>query len=482
MNVKIVIRVLGFLILIEGIAIATALLVSLYYGEYDARAFFISMLINFFSGGLILLLTKNTDKKLGKREAFLIVSLVWVVCSAFGSLPYILSGALPRFHDAFFETMSGFTTTGSTVINNIEILPHGILFWRSITQWLGGMGIVVLSLAVLPVFGIGGMQLFAAEVPGPTPDKFSPRVKHTARALWVIYFTYTMVEIYLLWLGGMSVFDSVCHSFTTMATGGFSTKNASIAFWPSAYIQYVIIFFMFLAGINFTLSFMLFKGKFKRALKDEELKYYFYFVVAFTLLFFGGLLLTSQLGVEKAFRDAMFQVVSIMTTTGFATTDYLLWKPVLVALLFALFFVGGSTGSTGGSIKIMRIVLLFKNSYYELKRMIHPQAVIPVRFNKHTVESKTINNILAFFVLYFVAFGFGTILMMIFEPDLETSMGAVATCLGNIGPGLGKVGPTFTFSYLEPAAKWLLSFLMLIGRLELFTILMLFTPAFWKNS
>ncbi len=482
MNVKIVIRVLGFLILIEGIAIATALLVSLYYGEYDARAFFISMLINFFSGGLILLLTKNTDKKLGKREAFLIVSLVWVVCSAFGSLPYILSGALPRFHDAFFETMSGFTTTGSTVINNIEILPHGILFWRSITQWLGGMGIVVLSLAVLPVFGIGGMQLFAAEVPGPTPDKFSPRVKHTARALWVIYFTYTMVEIYLLWLGGMSVFDSVCHSFTTMATGGFSTKNASIAFWPSAYIQYVIIFFMFLAGINFTLSFMLFKGKFKRALKDEELKYYFYFVVAFTLLFFGGLLLTSQLGVEKAFRDAMFQVVSIMTTTGFATTDYLLWKPVLVALLFALFFVGGSTGSTGGSIKIMRIVLLFKNSYYELKRMIHPQAVIPVRFNKHTVESKTINNILAFFVLYFVAFGFGTILMMIFEPDLETSMGAVATCLGNIGPGLGKVGPMFTFSYLEPAAKWLLSFLMLIGRLELFTILMLFTPAFWKNS
>ena len=482
MNVKIVIRVLGFLILIEGIAIATALLVSLYYGEYDARAFFISMLINFFSGGIILLLTKNTDKKLGKREAFLIVSLVWVVCSAFGSLPYILSGALPRFHDAFFETMSGFTTTGSTVINNIEILPHGILFWRSITQWLGGMGIVVLSLAVLPVFGIGGMQLFAAEVPGPTPDKFSPRVKHTARALWVIYFTYTMVEIYLLWLGGMSVFDSVCHSFTTMATGGFSTKNASIAFWPSAYIQYVIIFFMFLAGINFTLSFMLFKGKFKRALKDEELKYYFYFVVAFTLLFFGGLLLTSQLGVEKAFRDAMFQVVSIMTTTGFATTDYLLWKPVLVALLFALFFVGGSTGSTGGSIKIMRIVLLFKNSYYELKRMIHPQAVIPVRFNKHTVESKTINNILAFFVLYFVAFGFGTILMMIFEPDLETSMGAVATCLGNIGPGLGKVGPMFTFSYLEPAAKWLLSFLMLIGRLELFTILMLFTPAFWKNS
>jgi trk system potassium uptake protein len=482
MNVKIVIRVLGFLILIEGIAIATALLVSLYYGEYDARAFFISMLINFFSGGLILLLTKNTDKKLGKREAFLIVSLVWVVCSAFGSLPYILSGALPRFHDAFFETMSGFTTTGSTVINNIEILPHGILFWRSITQWLGGMGIVVLSLAVLPVFGIGGMQLFAAEVPGPTPDKFSPRVKHTARALWVIYFTFTMVEIFLLWLGGMSVFDSVCHSFTTMATGGFSTKNASIAFWPSAYIQYVIIFFMFLAGINFTLSFMLFKGKFKRALIDEELKYYFYFVVAFTLLFFGGLLLTRQLGVEKAFRDAMFQVVSIMTTTGFATTDYLLWKPVLIALLFALFFVGGSTGSTGGSIKIMRIVLLFKNSYYELKRMIHPQAVIPVRFNKHTVESKTINNILAFFVLYFVAFGFGTILMMIFEPDLETSMGAVATCLGNIGPGLGKVGPTFTFSYLEPAAKWLLSFLMLIGRLELFTILMLFTPAFWKNS
>jgi len=482
MNIKIVIRVLGLLLLIESIALAAAWLVSLYYNEYDSNAFLISLLINLVSGGLIVTLTSNSDKRLGKREAFLIVSLVWVVCSGFGSLPYILSGVLPDFHNAFFETMSGFTTTGSSVIDNVQVLPHGILFWRSLTQWLGGMGIVVLSLAVLPVFGIGGMQLFAAEVPGPAPDKFSPRVKHTARALWIIYFTFTSAQAFLLWIGDMPIFDAVCHSFTTMATGGFSTKNISIAFWPSPYIQYVIIFFMFLAGINFNLSFLLFKGNFQRALKDEELKYYFFFVVVFTFIILGGLLLTTQLGIENAFRNTLFQVVSIMTTTGYVTTDYLLWKPVLITLLFALFFVGGSTGSTGGSVKIMRIVLLFKNSYYELKRMIHPHAVIPIRFNKHTVESKTINNILAFFVLYFIAFGFGTIVLMIFEPDIETSMGAVATCLGNIGPGLGKVGPVYTFSFLDPAAKYILSFLMLIGRLELFTILMLFTPAFWKNS
>lgn len=482
MNIKIILRVLGFLVLIEGVALLISLFVSLLNDGSDKWAFLFSSGINLVSGLLLILFTRNAKKIIGKREGFVIVSLVWVVCSFFGSLPYILSGVLPEMHDAFFETMSGFTTTGSSVIDNVDVLPHGILFWRSLTQWLGGMGIIVLSLAILPVFGIGGMQLFAAEVPGPNPDKLSPKIKQTARTLWVIYFVFTVILILLLWIGGMSLFDSICHSFTTLATGGFSTKTASIAYWPSPYIQYVLIIFMFLAGTNFTLSYLIMKGKFKKVFNDEEFRYYAYIVIGFTVVIFGGLLLTSQLGVEKAFRDALFQVVTIITTTGFATTDYLLWKPVLVIFLFMLFFFGGSTGSTGGSVKIMRIILLFKNSYYELKRMIHPQAVIPVRFNNHTVDSKIINNILAFFILYLFSFALGTILMMIMEPDLATSMGAVATCLGNIGPGLGKVGPMFTFSYLEPAAKWLLSFLMLIGRLELFTILILFSPAFWKNS
>jgi trk system potassium uptake protein TrkH len=377
--------------------------------------------------------------------------------------------------------MSGFTTTGSSILNDIESLSHGILFWRSLTQWLGGMGMIVLSLAILPIFGIGGMQLYIAEVPGPTPDKISPRIRQTAARLWVIYLVFTVAQVLLLWLGQMPLFDSICHSFTTMATGGFSTKQASIAHWPSPYIQYVIILFMFIAGTNFTLSYFAIRGKFSHLIKDEEFRFYGLIVLFFAIVITAGLLISSETGVEKAFREALFQVVSIITTTGFATTDYLLWKPILIALIFAAFFIGGSAGSTGGGIKIMRIVLLLKNGYYELKRMLHPNAVIPLKFNNHSVDSKIVTNVLAFFVIYFMIFGVSTIIFMLFEPDMETSMGAVATSLGNIGPGLGSVGPAETFAHIHPAGKWFLSFLMLLGRLELFTILVLFSPSFWKQ-
>lgn len=481
MNIKIILRVLGFLLMVEGIAMLLALLISALYSEHDIRAFLIASGINLGAGGLLLATTSKANKDIGKREGFLIVSLVWVVFSFFGSLPFILSGSIPSFTDAFFETISGFTTTGSSILNNIEDLPHGILFWRSIIQWLGGMGIIVLSLAILPVFGIGGMQLFVAEVPGPAPDKISPRIRETARTLWIIYLGFTVAETLLLWMGGMSLFDSVCHSFTTMATGGFSTKQASIAHWSSPFIQYVIVVFMFLAGTNFTLSYLALRGNFKTMVKDEEFKFYSLITLGFTAIVFVGLLITSSLGVEQAFRDALFQVVSILTTTGYATADYLTWVPFLAVVIFALFFFGGSAGSTGGGIKIMRIVLLFKNSYYELKRILHPNAIIPVRFNRHSVEPKIITNVLAFFMLYFLIFGLSTVLFMLIEPDLETSMGAVATCLGNIGPGLGKVGPAENFAYLQPAGKWFLSFLMLLGRLELFTVLVLFSPSFWKQ-
>ncbi|PIF03170.1 MAG: potassium transporter, partial [Draconibacterium sp.] len=437
MNSKIIFRVLGFLLIVEGVALLLTLGIALIYNEYDINAFIISAVINLGLGGLIVYLTKNANKSIGKREGFIIVSLVWVIFSVFGSLPYFISGAIPSYTDAFFETISGFTTTGSSILNDIEALPHGILFWRSITQWLGGMGIIVLSLAILPIFGIGGMQLFAAEVPGPTPDRISPRISQTAKMLWVIYLGFTITESFLLWLGGMSLFDAVCHSFTTMATGGFSTKQASVAYWSSPYIQYVITLFMFFAGTNFTLSYLAIKGQFKTALKDEEFKYYGIFTLVFTGLIFGGLLLTSSLGVEQAFRDAIFQVVSIITTTGYATADYLTWTPFLTILIFTLFFFGGSAGSTGGGIKIMRIVLLLKNSYYELRRMIHPNAIIPVRFNNRAVDSKIIHNVLAFFMFYFIIFGLGTIIFTLMEPNMESAMGAVATCLGNIGPGLG---------------------------------------------
>lgn len=481
MNFKIIFRVLGFLLLVEGVAMLLALGVSLIYGEYDTVGFIISSGINILTGIILVILTAKASKDIGKKEGFIIVSSVWVVFSFFGSLPYVLSGAIPNFTNAFFETMSGFTTTGSSILNDIEALPHGILFWRSITQWLGGMGIIVLSLAILPVFGIGGMQLFMAEVPGPTPDKISPRIRQTAKTLWVIYLGFTFAETLLLWIGGMSIFDAVCHSFTTMATGGFSTKQASIAHWSSPFIQYVIIIFMFFAGTNFTLSYIAIKGKLKHAIKDEEFKYYSLFIIGFTVLIFIGLLLTSSLGVETAFRNALFQVVSIITTTGYVTDDYLLWTPVLGILIFSLFFFGGSAGSTGGGIKIMRIVLLLKNSYYELRRMLHPHAIIPVKFNKHSVDAKIITNVLAFFMFYFFIFAFSTVIFTFIEHDLESAMGAVATCLGNIGPGLGKVGPVENFMHVAPFGKWFLSFLMLLGRLELFTILVLFSPTFWAE-
>ncbi len=481
MNLKIISKVLGLLLLVEGIAMLFALLVAVVHKGSDVQAFSISAGINLLIGALVLAGSWKAKKEIGKREGFIIVTMVWVVFSFFGSFPYLISGAIPRFTDAFFETISGFTTTGSSILNDIEALPHGILFWRSMTQWLGGMGIIVLSLAILPVFGIGGMQLFMAEVPGPTPDKISPRITQTAKTLWGIYMLFTLTESLLLWAGGMSLFDAVNHSFTTMATGGFSTKQASIAHWNSPFIQYVITVFMFLAGTNFTLSYLVFKGKFSGMFKDEEFRYYTIITLLFTAAIFIGLLITSQLGVENAFRESVFQVVSIVTTTGFATADYLLWTPFLTMLIFALFFFGGSAGSTGGGIKIMRIVLLAKNGYYELKRLIHPHAIIPVKFNKHSVDSKIITNILAFFMLYMVIFFVSTILFTLIEPDMESSMGAVATSLGNIGPGLGSVGPAENFYHIKPLGKWFLSFLMLLGRLELFTVLVLFSPAFWKD-
>jgi trk system potassium uptake protein len=338
----------------------------------------------------------------------------------------------------------------------------------------------VLALTLMPSYG-GGFLVYDAESPGIVADKLSPHIYQTARIVWLVYLFFTFLETVLLCAGGMSLFDSVCHSFATMATGGFSTRQASIAWWPSPYIQYVLTFFMIIAGTNFSLLYFALRGKFSKLRRDEEFRYYLYFILGFTILIFIGLLITTSKPAETAFRNSLFTVVSIITTTGFVTDDYLQWAPVLYMFVFALFFFGGSAGSTGGGIKIVRVVLLLKNSYYELRRIIHPHAIIPVRFNKHTVETKTIHNTLAFFVFYVLIFFFSSIVMMLFEPDMASSMGAVATCLGNIGPGLGTVGPVFTFSHIHDIGKWILSFLMMLGRLELFTVLVLITPFFWKE-
>jgi trk system potassium uptake protein TrkH len=477
---KVIANILGKLLVGESFFLIISLVVSLLYGEEDIKAFLYTSIICLSAGSLSYLYGKSQEKKLGKREGYIIVSLVWVVFSLFGALPYVFSGYIPSFTNAFFETISGFTTTGSSILNNIEDLPHGLLFWRSLTQWLGGMGIIVLFLAILPTLGIGGRELFVAEVPGPSPDKLTPRIKETARNLWGLYLLFTIAETILLWIGGMNFFDALNHSLTTMATGGYSTKQASIGHYSSPYIQYVIIIFMIIAGTNFTISYAAITGKAKKIFRDEEFKFYLIIIVGFSIVIALSLYMGGQ-SLEPAIRDSLFTVVSIITTTGYATADYLLWAPILGMMIFVLFFVGGSGGSTGGGVKVVRILILLKNSYYELKRLVHPKAVIPIRYNSAAVNQKTVTNILAFFILYIMIFMFSSVVMSFWTDDVYTALSATATTLGNIGPGFGEVGPMNNFASMPDAAKWFLSFLMLVGRLEIFTVLVLFTGSFWKH-
>jgi trk system potassium uptake protein len=480
-NSKRIINILGLLIIIEGFFVLFCLPVSCYFGDGDSLAFVVSAVVMFSAGLTMWFFTKDAGKSIGKREGFIIVSLVWVLFSVLGSLPFWLSGAIPSFTDSFFETISGFTTTGATILNDIEAVPRGLLLWRSLTQWMGGMGIIVLSLAILPVLGIGGMQLFVAEVPGPTKEKLHPRVMQTAQRLWGIYLLFTGLETVLLMVGGMSMFDAVCHSFTTMATGGYSTKQASIAHFESPFIQYVITLFMFIAGTNFILSYFAIRLSFNKIWKNEEFRFYLGLVLLFTLIFSVGLFLTAESSVEESFRLAAFQVVSIVTTTGYVTADYLLWIPLLSALILVLMFFGGSAGSTGGGVKIIRVLLIMKNSYLEVKRLIYPNAVIPVKLNDRPVSQQIVGNVLAFVFIYVLILGISVAVISSMGYDIDTSFGAAAATLGNIGPGIGLVGPVENFAHFPDFGKWFLSFLMLLGRLELFTVLVLFVPAFWRK-
>lgn len=427
------------------------------------------------------LTSAEKDKELKKKDGYLIVTLGWLFMSLFGSLPYLVSGEIPYFTDAFFETISGYTTTGATVLVDIESVPKGILFWRSLTQWIGGMGIIVLAVAILPILGIGGMQLFVAEAPGITPDKMKPRIKDVAKRLWLMYVGLTLAETILLMFGGMSFFDAINHSLTTMATGGFSTKNKSVAHFDSPYIHYVIVIFMFIAGTNFTITYYVLKGKFSKAWKNEEFRMYTLITILLSVCISIFVFSSDWLGFEKSFRDALFQVVSIVTTTGFITADYTAWTPFLTVIFFLLMFTGASAGSTAGGIKIVRHTLLFKNSFLEMKRQLHPSAVIPVRLNGSAVSRDITYNVLAFIMIYLFIYAIGVVLISFTGTDFDTSLGAVATSLGNIGPGLGSVGPVDNFSTITPFGKWVLAALMLLGRLELFTVLMLFNQHFWRR-
>ncbi|MCA6078131.1 TrkH family potassium uptake protein [Fulvivirga sedimenti] len=480
-NFRLILNLLGLLVLLNGIFIFLCLPFSIYYDE-NIYHIIISGGITLLAGGLTWFLTlRGLNTELKKKDGYLVVTLGWLTMSLFGTLPFIVSGTIPNFTDAFFETISGFTTTGASILTDIEAAPKGILFWRSLTQWIGGMGIIVLAVAILPILGIGGMQLFVAEAPGITPDKMKPRIKETAKRLWIIYLGLTLLEMVLLMFGGMTFYDAINHSLTTMATGGFSTRNASVAYYDSAYIQYVIIFFMFLAGTNFTITYWGLKGKFRKTFENEEFRNYVYITLGVSFIVSFFVFSSDWQGFERSFRDALFQVVSVITTTGYVTADYTAWTPFITAIFFLLMFCGGSAGSTAGGIKVVRHTLLFKNSFLEMKRQLHPSAVIPVRLNNIAVSREITYNVLAFIMIYLLVYGVGVFLMSFTGIELDTALGAVATCLGNIGPGLGEVGPVDNFSKITPFGKWILSILMLLGRLELFTVLMLFNMHYWKR-
>lgn len=480
-NYKNILKMVGFLMVMDGLFMMVGIPFSLYYGDNDVVVLLGCGIGTIILGLAIYLANKNVATEIRRREGYIMVSLGWIVMSIFGALPFVIHGSIPNFTDAFFETMSGFTTTGASILNDIESLPHGLLLWRSLTQWLGGMGIIVLSLAILPILGIGGMQLFVAEVPGPTKDKIHPRIRETAKRLWGIYLLFTLIEAVLLFIGEMNFFDAINHAFTTMATGGFSTKQASIAHYSSPFIHYVIIFFMLMAGINFTLHYHLLHKKFEPLKKNEEFKFYIMFIFSVTLIVAIILIIQGYANPEKSFRDSLFQVVSMITTTGYITADYELWGPFFRVVFFALLFVGGCAGSTGGGIKVVRHLLLIKNSLAELRRLIHPRAVIPVRYNEKSVPPEILANIAAFFLLYIGIFALGTIFMSVLGLDFPSALGSVATSIGNVGPAIGSVGPSNNFAHIPDIGKWFLSFLMLLGRLELFTILIIFSPAFWRT-
>ncbi len=481
-NRYLIAQLIGILLLINGFFMLLCLPFSYYFAEEGWHSsLIISGLITTGVGGTLWGASiRKSEKELKKRDGYLIVTLGWIAMSAFGALPYILSGAIPTYTDAFFETVSGYSTTGASILTNIEALPKGILFWRSLTQWIGGMGIIVMAVAILPILGIGGMQLFVAEAPGISPDKLKPRIQDTAKRLWLIYIGLTFLQSVILMLGGMSFYDAVNHSMTTMATGGFSTKNASIA-ECSPFIQYVIIFFMFVAGTNFTLTYFATKFRFRKVFFNEEFRYYLGFVLLSTIIISFIIFNVTGNLFEKSFRDALFQVVAIITTTGYVSADYTQWSPFITMLIFIMMFFGASAGSTAGGVKIVRHVILIKNSILELRRQLHPSAIIPVRFNNKAVSQDITFNILAFIMIYLAVFATGVIVMSATGVDFLTAIGAVATSLGNIGPGLGTVGPIDNFAHLTQFSKWFLAFLMLLGRLELFTVLILFTPYFWKK-
>lgn len=481
MNFRFVLNIFGRVLVILGLFMLFNLIWVVVYKETIFFAHLVSSLISMGVGAIVYYSTlSNLKQELGLRESYFTVTFTWVIISLFGSLPYILSGSITHLPDALFETVSGFTTTGSSILPSVEDLPKSILFWRSMTHWIGGMGIIVLVVAILPLLRIGGYNLYKNEASGISHEKLTPKMASTAKRLWGIYIALTFILVGFLLMGKMSLFDSLNHAFSTISTGGFSTKNSSATNF-SPYIQYVLTLFMFLSGANFYLHYHFLKGRFRKVFSNLELRTYFGIVfivsgiIAFVIYNQGGL------SVEKAIRDSLFQVVSIITTTGFATTDYLQWPLPAWGLIFLLMFVGASVGSTGGGVKIIRHVVSFKNVMLHFRKMLHPNSVSLLKINGEIIDEEKVSSLVSFLVLYVVTFTIGSIIMSFLGEDILTSVGAVAANMGGVGPGIGSVGPASNYAHIHDAGKVLLSFLMIVGRLELSTVLILFTSLFWTR-
>lgn len=481
MKIKSVCKVLSFISFVVSLSMIPPFVIALIDGSYDSHAFAYSIMAGLFTGAILSFSSGDTLPSMGIREGVGVTGFSWITASLIGALPYWLSGDA-SYTDAFFETMSGFTTTGATIFTNIEALPRGILLWRSLTHWVGGMGIIVLSLAVLPFLGVSGMEMYKAEVPGVTAEKVTPRLHQTAIRLWSIYTALTLCETVLLFFGGMSFFDAFAHSCSTIATGGFSTKNNSIAYFTSPYIQWVIIIFMFASGINFSLYFMLFQKKFRDFFRDEEFRAYVFIIIFSVLAMSIALYLAGMFrGIEDTLRRTFFHIISVMTTTGFIVEDYNLWPEFTKFAFVVLMFIGASGGSTGGGCKVSRVLLLGRKLKTETGRLLHPRAVITPRLNGRPVPQGTLDSSGAFFVLYMLFFVTGTLITTAFNVDVLTAFTGVLTCLSNVGPGLSGLGPVENFEWLPSAVKWLFSFLMLAGRLELFAVLLLLLPGTYKK-
>ncbi len=480
LNIKSILRISGFLLIFLAVVLLFPLIFSLYYQDGVYFSFIIAILLSLLLGlGLILLIKK--DEEIKHKEGLAIVTFGWLLLTAFGCIPYIYSGIVQTFTDAFFETMSGFTTTGASIFSDVETLPKSILLWRAMTNWLGGMGIIVLSLAILPFLGIGGMQLFKAEVPGPFADKLKPRIKETAKILWSVYISITALEVIILSLAGMDFFDSLCHSLATMATGGFSPKNNSIAFYNNSIIEFIIMIFMIIAGTNFSLHYKFIKGNLGIYQKNGEFRIYIFTLLLAIVLIFLINYKVQDFSLFDNLRYSAFQVVSLMTTTGFVTFDYENWHLGTNFILLILMFIGGSAGSTAGGLKVLRIMIIVQIIFKELTKLLHPNAIVSIKIGNMAIDKAVVFNILAFFIAYIFIALLSILVMLLLGLDFWSSIGSVAATINNIGPGFGIVGPVKNYASVPEIGKWILSFLMLIGRLEVFTVIVIIMPSFWKK-